>query len=298
MGLFNPGPEWKRLTVKVTSFEGDFEASLQLLLSLYIIFTRANTGSLPEWWQVAQLVASMVMITKTAIADFLLPRQPISFKAELKATIYLIPLFLTNSAFKVLSLAITAAEMKWYSFLVFPGVIALLHLPDLCQWRSSCCSCWQRKYLTMGTPKHMIKLLVIKQGRKTTKGSLANFFYNNIFWLIIHSSLLLLNSLTSTLHIEMCAVIFAALILNVVLIYFQLWRPYKAEKRENIEAGVNGTEEDQVEGEGGEMEEGIEEEGSKGVCICCAFFPVFCCCAFFPVFCIMAILSFLGFIGS
>ena len=131
----------------------------------------------------------------------------------------------------------------------------------------------------MGTPKHMIKLLVIKQGRRTTKGSLANFFYNNIFWLIIHSSLLLLTTFTMTLHIEMCAVIFAALILNVVLIYLQLWRPYKA--------GVNGTEEDQVEGEGGEMEEGIEEEGSKGVCICCAFFPVFC---------IMALFSFLRYL--
>ena len=294
VGLFNPGPEWKRLTVKVTAFEGDFEASLQLLLSLYIIF---RTDRTPEWWQVAQLVASMVMITKTAIADFLLPRQPMSFKAELKATIYLVPLFLTNCAFKVLSLAITAAEMKGYSFLVFPVVIALLHLPDFCRCRCSCFSCYpleKRKYLTMGTPKHMIKLLVIKQGRRTTKESLINFFYNNIFWLIIHSSLLLLTSLTLTPHIEICAVIFAALILNVVLIYLQLWRPYKAEKREHIEAGVNGTEEDQVEGEGGEMEEGIEEEGSKGVCICCAFFPVFCCCAFFPVFCISALFSFLG----
>ena len=114
---------------------------------------------------------------------------------------------------------------------------------------------------------------------------MINFFYNNIFWLIIHSSLLLLTSLTMSVHIEMCAVIFVALILNIVLIYFQLWRPYKAEKGENIEAGVNGTDEDQVEGEGGgEMEEGIEEEGSKGVCICCAFFFLFCIIVLFLIF--------------
>ena len=288
VGLFNPGPEWKRLTVKVTAFEGDFEASLQLLLSLYIIFTQAEDRR-PEWWQVAQLVASMVMITKTAIADFLLSRQPMNFKAELKATIYLVPLFLTNCAFKVLSLALTAAEMGWYSFFVFPLVIALLHLPDLCRCccsRScSCCPREQLKYLTMGTPKHMVKLLVIKQGRRTNKDSMINFFYNNIFWLIIHSSLLLLTSLTMTLHIEMCAVIFVALILNIVLIYFQLWRPYKAEKGENIEAGVNGTEEDQVKGQdGGKMDKGIEEEGSKGVCICCAFFFLFCIIVLFLFF--------------
>ena len=103
VGLFNPSPEWKRLTVKITSFEGDFEPSLQTLLTLYIVFVRASNGQLPYWWQIAQLTASMVMITKTAISDYLLPRQPMSMKEELKATIILTPLFLSNGVFKVLS---------------------------------------------------------------------------------------------------------------------------------------------------------------------------------------------------
>ena len=288
VGLFNPGPEWKRLTVKVTAFEGDFEASLQLLLSLYIIFRADRT---PEWWQVAQLVASMVMITKTAIADFLLPRQPMSFFAELKATIYLIPLFLTNCAFKVLSLAIIAADMKeYYILIVFPCVMTLLHLPDLplfsrepakriCGYPRE-----NKKFLTMGSPKHMIRLLVIKQGNRITKNSMINFLYNNKFWFVVHSSLLLITSLFITLHDQMCAVIFSALILNIILIYFQLWRPYKAEHGENIvEAGVNGTEEAQVEGRArGVDEEGIEEEGSKQTCYCCAVIYVLCCIVAIP----------------
>ena len=120
----------------------------------------------------------------------------------------------------------------------------------------------------------MIKLLLIKQGKRTTKESLINFFYNKIFWMIIHSSLLLLTSIVMTLHDQMCAVIFSALILNIILIYFQLWRPYKAKKGENIEAGVNRTEEEQVEGQGGKMDEGIEEEGSKCCCICLVFASV------------------------
>ena len=103
----------------------------------------------------------------------------------------------------------------------------------------------------MGSPKHMVKLLVIKQGKRTT-----NFFYNNQFWLVVHSSLLLLTSLTMTLHDQMCAMIFSALFLNIVLIYFQLWRPYKAEEGENIKAGVEGTEDDMVKGQVG----GVDEE--------------------------------------
>jgi len=50
----------------------------------------------------------MVMITKTSIADYLLPKQPMSMKEELKATIKLIPLFLSNCVFKVLSFSTSA----------------------------------------------------------------------------------------------------------------------------------------------------------------------------------------------
>ena len=45
-------------------------------------------------------------------------------------------------------------------------------------------------------------------------------------------------------------------------------------KGENIEAGVNRTEEEQVEGQGEKMDEGIEEEGSKCCCICLVFASV------------------------
>lgn len=51
-----------------------------------------------------------------------------------------------------------------------------------------------------------------------------------------------------------CGVILFAVILNIVLIYFQLWRPFKAEesREEDIEAG----------------EDGLEEEGSSSTCFC------------------------------
>ena len=50
-----------------------------------------------------------------------------------------------------------------------------------------------------------------------------------------------------------CEVILFAAVMNIVLIYFQLWRPYKAEEEErgeDIEAG-----------------DGLDEEGSSYACV-------------------------------
>ena len=267
VGLFNPGPEWKRFTVKITSFEGDFESSLQTLLALYIVLRRIENGEIPEWWQVAQLTASMVMITKTAISDYLLPRQPMSMKEELKATIILTPLFLSNGVFKVFSWATLAALSSNLLSWTFSLAVALLHLPNLF---NRCCKIG---YLTIGSPKHMIKLLVIQSGGRTTKQSMNNFLYNNICWFIYYTTLLsvplaLLTPQKSSdqkkegtlqeIFYALCGVALSALVLNIVLIYFQLWRPFKAEQNrrtDDIESGAD------------EIEE-IEEEGSSSALFC------------------------------
>ena len=94
VGLINPGPEWKRNTVWITSMEGEWESSLQLLLTLFIIFTRADRR--PAWWQVASLIASMVMVTKTSIASHLRAKE-LPTKEELKTTALLLTLFLSNA---------------------------------------------------------------------------------------------------------------------------------------------------------------------------------------------------------
>ena len=282
VGLFNPGPEWKRFTMKITSFEGDFESSLQTLLTLYIVLRRIQKGEIPEWWQVAQLTFSMVMVTKTSISDYLLPRQPMSIKDELKATIILIPLFLSNGVFKVLSWAISWATFAnfpvvlssdnyiyyFFSFTFFLAIL-LLHLPNLC---NCCCKIG---YLTMGSPKHMIKLLVIQRGGRTTKQSMNNFLYNNICWFIYYTTLLVLlppQSTTSrrtfdTLSYEekegmpkeilydLWKVALSALVLNIVLIYFQLWRPFKAAQNRRTEDIESGADE-------------IDEEGSSSALFC------------------------------
>ena len=83
-----------------------------------------------------------------------------------------------------------------------------------------------------------------------TKQSMNNLLYNNIWWFVFYIILL---SLEIALQIQkmvnvLCGVIWFAALLNFVLIYFQLWRPFKADEvkreEEDLEAGGDGLEEE------------------------------------------------------
>ena len=65
--LISPGPEWKRVNSRITGIEGSCESACQTVLTLFIIFTRADRQSSNV--QIASLVASFTMITRTSIAD-------------------------------------------------------------------------------------------------------------------------------------------------------------------------------------------------------------------------------------
>ena len=138
--LVNPGPEWKRLNIRVTGMEGSWESSCQTILTLFIFFTRTDRE--PSSVQVASLVVSFTMITKTAIADYLSSKQPMELKDELRATATLLPLFLSNGAFKVLSLAITTACLRYIGIaVVLFNVFILFGFPwfNIPQKTATCC---------------------------------------------------------------------------------------------------------------------------------------------------------------
>ena len=104
---------------------------------------------------------------------------------------------------------------------------------------------------------------------------MTNFFFNNIFWFIFYTLLLSIQlllpknssdqeeeglpqkssdqGLPQEMFHALCGVIFSALVLNIVLIYFQLWRPFKLEQKRNEDI---------------ESCDEIEEEGSRGAWFC------------------------------
>ena len=103
----------------------------------------------------------------------------------------------------------------------------------------------------------MLKLMVIQKGGRTTKQSMNNLLYNNIWWFIFYDILISLeigigvHQRIQELFYVSCGVILFSALLNTVLIFFQLWRPFEAEEEteEGIEAG-----------------DGLEEEGSSSAC--------------------------------
>ena len=179
VGLVNPGPEWKKTTVRLTSMEGGCESSFQLLLTLFIIFSRADRS--PAWWQVASLVASMVLVTKTALAEHFSGDQ-LGTMEELKKTAVLLPLFLSNTTFKILSLAISLALLRQWAFFVSFLLPMIL----------SGCDCVEKwYYLRAGRPNHITKVVMIHHHSiKTKKQRMTNCIFNNLVWICVHTSVL------------------------------------------------------------------------------------------------------------
>ena len=180
VGLINPGPEWKKMNIRLTSIEGDVESSFQLLLTFFVIFTRADRT--PSGWQVASLIASIVMVTKTAIAEHLSEKQ-MSTKEELKATESLLLVFLSNGAFKILSLAIIIALLKYW------GLTLILVFSVAVQRCVFCRTEW--KHLR-GAENHLTRLVMVydEDLLKTDKHRMANCVFNNIFWICVHTLVL------------------------------------------------------------------------------------------------------------
>ena len=181
VGLINPGPEWKRTTIEITSIEGELESSMQLLLTLFIIFSRADRR--PAWWQVASLIASIVMVTKTSIAQHLKGNN-LPLMEEVKTTALLLPLFLSNGVFKIYSLAISLALLRHWALISF--VLSFVVWGCI-----QCRSEWRHLAGDAGALNHFSRLeMVYHIDVKTDKQRMENCAFNNIFWIFVHTLVL------------------------------------------------------------------------------------------------------------
>ena len=123
------------------------------------------------------------MVTKTSIAEHLRD-ETMPTKEELKTTVSLLPLFLSNTTFKILSLAISLAFLRQWAFLVsfiFPLAV------------TECFGC--RRYwnhLVPGNFNHLTKLLTVEFPGKidTVKQKIEKCVFNNILWISVHTLVL------------------------------------------------------------------------------------------------------------
>ena len=183
ISLVNPGLEWKKLNARITGYEGSWESSLQMILTLFIIFTRADR--VPSSIQIASLVASIVMITKTAIADHLSPKQPMKLEDEVKATLGLLPLFLSNAVFKLLSLAVTITCLRGWWFPIFFIVLPIFDVFGLFLKQLHCYKLRRAR----GDPSalcHLTTLHLRGASTATIKQKIESCLHNNLIVGIFH----------------------------------------------------------------------------------------------------------------
>ena len=157
------------------------ESAFQTILTLFIIFTRADRQ--PSSVQIASLIASFAMLTRTAIADFLSPKQPLKLKDELKATASLLPLFLSHGVAKLLSLAIIITCLRKIAMVPF-FVVAIGYV---LRRKASCCA--KRCKDPAGEhfcEYHYTTLQVKGDCRVTKRRKMESCLLNNIFWGIFH----------------------------------------------------------------------------------------------------------------
>ena len=195
VSLINPGPEWKRVNARITWLESSWESAFQTILTLFIIFSR--TDRQPSSMQIASLVTSFLMITKTSIAEHLFPKQPLELKEELKATATLLPLFLSNATFKVLSWAITFTCLRNIASAVFDLVtLAILGLYVL-QKKTSCCP---KKIMIILEDHSFTSLRLVVDSKLTKRQNMESCVSKEIIWGTCH--LIILTSLVGAANIN------------------------------------------------------------------------------------------------
>ena len=256
LALFIPGNEMEKLTDHVTGMEGTYESTFQFLLNLFIILSRGDRR--PSSIQLVSLLASLLMILKFQIEEFLttMHGERHQFLDKIKRAAPLFPMFLTNIVFKLGSIAVVAAVFRYWAILALVVSYVLALLIAKCAFKVRI-----RKAYVGGCPHAVNLLLWVNPGcigiEISKKESMDNLLTNNIAWFCIHPILLSICAILTTIeseldHIKMfvqdpayernilhhnliylwalIAVILVCGLTSAVLIYFQIWLPFKEEE--------------------------------------------------------------------
>eukprot|EP00092_Neocalanus_flemingeri_P010406 GFUD01011216.1.p1 GENE.GFUD01011216.1~~GFUD01011216.1.p1 ORF type:complete len:524 (+),score=119.10 GFUD01011216.1:163-1734(+) len=207
VALLNNGDQWTLLTTKYSIAEGLYDASLQFCVQLFIVFTMADR--IPSIIQYLSLFGSIVMLAYTRIEAHLLDDggHVMPIREKIIKTLKLIPIFLSNSIFKLGSIGLICSLLR-LNAMTFYGAFALLWILFYFLFNQGCLS---RRYyhLILGVMLHavsigkipgQIKMVQANLGEKrhktrakklTTRNQMENIIFQNILWLIINSIMLI-----------------------------------------------------------------------------------------------------------
>jgi hypothetical protein len=180
VGLINPGPEWKKLARNISATEGSYESTLQFLLQTFIIFSRGDRQ--PSAVQLATLTASLFALINIGIDDYMRAYPPKDLKEELSRKKTLLPVFLTSNIFKLGSVALLAATLKYWFVLsyIVPWIVLaiIVCFKDL-------------EHLTILFLLHPLGLRIYHDPSWTKKKKMENCLFCNVYWFLCFSIFLI-----------------------------------------------------------------------------------------------------------
>ena len=207
VALFNGGKQWTTLVAKFSIAEGLYDASIQFCLQLFIIFTMGDR--LPSTIQYLSLSGSIFMLSVPRIEAFLLDQGGVTLpiKEKVLKTLKFFPLFFFNSIFKLGSIGLICAILR-YNAISFYAFLALLWLVFYILFNEECIP---RTYyhLILGVGLHLVSIGKIPGKIKTINTSTVkhhkttvrkmtmrhqnqNIIFQNILWLVINSVMLIM----------------------------------------------------------------------------------------------------------
>ena len=174
ISLLNPGEHWKRFSTRVTAAEGTWESTFQILLQLYVIFNSPRT---PATKQLLTITASLVIVIKDGIEDYLLDQPPMDgFQDTVKKMGVLFPMFLANIVFKLGCWAVLATLLRfWFPLIPIAVIIIALLIGTFTK----------NKYLYKRFGGHAVTVRKVRMAGE--KKNLFHFIFGNTLWSVLSS---------------------------------------------------------------------------------------------------------------
>ena len=132
IGVFNPGENWKILARRCAYLEGSWESRFQLLLQLFIVFTRADR--FPSAVQLATMASSVVMLAISSLNDARRQQKNVELVDDVKRAIDLFPGILVYNLSQIGCMALLTTLLRYWVFLPLTfvacalfGMLVLIH---------------------------------------------------------------------------------------------------------------------------------------------------------------------------
>jgi len=207
ISCFNNQDHWMNLTAKVGIAEGFFNAHFQYILQLFIFFVKADR--FPSFFQYLACFGSLLFLVWSRIESLLLDRGGHRLSPGQKAwwVCRFGPMFLFNSAFKLGSISLILAMLRYNAIWLYGGIIVIWLLFQFLFNEN----CLPRRfyYLFIGAGLHAVSVAHIQEEVKMIKTHpdskknilyvtkltdmqlKANMWFQNIMWFIINSLIII-----------------------------------------------------------------------------------------------------------